>query len=231
MDQTWTEWAEAAAEVNAEVRPVSIEGDVVTRPASAVTSTVHAFLRHLRDQGLDCVPQPIDVVDGEERLTHVAGVSGGDGWYHQHDDAGLASAARLLRRIHDAGQDWVPAGDLAWGMPAVPGDDPVPCHGDPGPWNFVWSDGEAVGLIDWDLLHPAPRPDDVAYALEWFVPMRSDELALEWHHFPEAPDRRHRVQVFLEAYGDLPDFDVADGALDQDAAQIAWVRDNRARLA
>lgn len=131
------------------------------------------------------------------------------------------------------------------------------CHGDVGPWNFIWRDNEAIALIDWDYLHPAPPLDDVAYALRWFAPLRSDVLALEWHHFPEIPDRRHRIQVFLDAYAGLPDFDVVDvvtsrmqrtsqllstladegkepqrtwvaeGALEEEAAEIAWVRDHR----
>ena len=122
-------------------------------------------------------------------------------------------------------------------------------------------DGEAVGLVDWDYLHPAPRLDDVAYALEWFGPLRRDEFVLEWHHFPVVPDRRHRVRVFLEAYGDLPAFDVAEavagrmeavsalmadlaargvepqrtwvaeGALAEREAEIDWVRDHRALFA
>ena len=143
------------------------------------------------------------------------------------------------------------------GAPGITGEDIAYCHGDPGPWNLIWRDNEAVGLIDWDYLHPAPRLDDVAYALRWFVPFRSDELAEEWHHFPEAPDRRHRIRVFLSAYGDLPDFDVvdavttriqatidhcrvladtgqepqrtwvADGFLEHDEGEIAWIRRHR----
>jgi Ser/Thr protein kinase RdoA (MazF antagonist) len=189
-----------------------------------------------------------------ESLRFIPGASGGDAWYHQHTDKGLASAARLLRRIHDAGQAWKPSYDAVWGAPEISADDIVYCHGDPGPWNFVWNDNTAVGLIDWDYLHPGPRIDDIAYALQWFVPLRSDEFALEWHHFPEIPDRQHRIAVFLEAYGDLPTFDVVeaviarmeatrdlvrqlaekgqepqrtwvlDGALDRDNEEIAWVR-------
>lgn len=246
-----------AAEVNADARPVIIDEDVVSRPASQTTSTVHGLLRHIRAQGLDCVPEPLGIHGDVEKLGFIAGADGGDGWYHQHTDQGLASAARLLRRIHDASRSWTPPAGATWGAPAVSGDDIVYCHGDPGPWNFIWHDNEAVGLIDWDYLHPAPRLDDIAYALQWFAPLRSDELALEWHHFPEVPDRAHRIQVFLDAYGDLPAFDVVDavsermqatsdlvralaeqgqepqrtwvaeGALEQDAAEIAWVRDNR----
>ncbi|MGZ8738080.1 MAG: phosphotransferase [Nocardioides sp.] len=252
--------ARRAEEVNAEIRAVAVNGEVVTRPAAATSATVHHYLRHLRSKGLDCVPEPLDVRDGVETLAFIAGADGGDGWYHQHTDRGLASAARLLRAIHDAGQDWEPPEHAAFGAPAVPGTDLVLCHGDPGPWNFIWREQEAVALIDWDFLHPAPRLDDVAYALQWFAPMRSDELALEWHHFPEVPDRRHRVRVFVDNYGDLPAFDVVDtvtarmqassdlvrslaaqgqepqhtwvmeGALDQDAIAIAWVHEHRAVL-
>lgn len=202
------EQAGRAAEINAELRSVTIDGEVVTRPASAGTDTVHSLLRHLRGKGLTSVPRPIDVIDGVERLSYLDGESGGEGWYHQHTDEGLASAARLLRTLHDATQDWEPPVNAIWGAPVVPGADLVYCHGDPGPWNFVWSNQQAVGLLDWDYLHPGPRIDDVAYALLWFVPLRSDTFALDWHNFPEVPDRRHRVRVFLDAYGDFGDFDL-----------------------
>jgi hypothetical protein len=199
-----------AAEANARFHPVEIDGEVVTRPAADGTATVHELLRHLRARGVPGIPEPLGIQAVVERLGFLEGESGGAGWYHQHTDEGLASAARFLRRVHDATALWVPPDDAVWGAPVVPADETVYCHGDPGPWNFVWRDREAVGLLDWDYLHPGPRLDDVAYALRWFVPLRADEHALDWHHFPEVPDRRHRVRVFLEAYGDLPAFDVAE---------------------
>ncbi len=251
------EAAARAEAANTAVRPVRISDDLVTRPAGMASATVQHFLRFLRSQGLDCVPEPVALDEGVETLRYIPGASGGEAWYHQHSDNGLASAARLLRRIHDAGKSWEPPAGAVWGAGAIAADDIVYCHGDPGPWNFVWTDKTAVGLIDWDYLHPGPRLDDIAYALFWFVPLRSDEFALKWHHFPEMPDRRHRIRVFLEAYGEIPTFDVVDavtlrmeamcelvsqlaesgqepqrtwvldGALDRDREEIDWVRQHR----
>ncbi len=222
---------------------------------------MHAFLHHLRSVGLDCVPEPRGATDGIETLSYLPGESGRDGWFAQHPVEGLRSAARLLRRIHDASVGWEPPAEARWAAPPVAGDDLVLCHGDPGPWNFVWDGHEAVGLIDWDFLHPAPRLDDVAYALRWFAPARSDELALEWHHFPVVPDRAARIRAFLEAYGDLPAFDHAEtiaarmeatiaigtalaeagiepqrtwraeGHFEEEAEEVQWVRDHRDLLA
>lgn len=252
---------DGAEQVNRDARPVTIDGDTVTRPAPANAATIHDLLQHLRDQGIVGVPELLRLEGGTETVRFIEGDSGGDAWYHQHTDDGLASAARLLRRVHDATTTWTPPPNAEWGAPAVAahnGEDLVYCHGDPGPWNFVWRDNEAIGLIDWDYLHPAPRLSNVAYALRWFVPLRCDEFVRDWHHFPEIPDRRHRIQVFLDAYGDLPDFDIAEavvrrmqavsdlvshlaelgqepqrtwvaqGALEQNTVEIAWVRDHRA---
>jgi Ser/Thr protein kinase RdoA (MazF antagonist) len=242
------------------LRPIEIVGHVVRRPAQPSTPTVHAFLRHLRTTGFDCVPAPLGLHAGRETLSYLPGASGREGWFAQHSLDGLRSAARLLRNLRDASVGWSPPDDALWGAPPVPGPGLVMCHGDPGPWNFVWDGDQAVGLIDWDFLHPGPRLDDVAYALRWFAPARSDALALDWHHFPEVPDRRARIEAFLQAYGDLPSFDhaeaiarrmeatieierslaeagvepqrtwVEEGHLDEEAEEVRWVREHRSLL-
>jgi hypothetical protein len=246
-----------AAEANEQFRPIVLTSETVTRPAGPHTPTVHSFLRHLRSNGLDCVPEPVSL-DGEtETLRFIEGESGGDGWKHQHDEQGLRSAARLLRRIHDASIDWTPPDDAVFAAPATEGGD-VFVNGDPGPWNFVWREGEAVALIDWDFLHRAPRLSDVAYALRWFAPLRDDQATVEWHHFPEVPDRRERIEAFLDAYGISDDFDVAEAVVQrirytndhvrflaaqgqepqktwvaegnvekEELAEIAWIEENR----
>jgi aminoglycoside phosphotransferase (APT) family kinase protein len=250
-----------AAATNAEFRPVMIDGGVVTRPASPQTATVHTFLRHLRSEGLaDVVPEPLSIDGTTETLRLVEGDAGGDAWQHQHDLAGLESAARLLRRVHDASRTWVPPADAVFGHPVLAApvqEGQVFCHGDPGPWNVVWRDGRAVGLIDWDYLHPGDPVDDLAYALFWFTPTRADAHCLDWHHFPVVPDRRERIRCFLAAYGPTAPFDVvdavvrrgqatidlelalaargvepqrtwvADGVVEEEAAELRWVAENR----
>jgi hypothetical protein len=170
------------------------------------------------------VPEPLSLNGGTETLRYIDGDSGGDGWQHQHDERGLRSAARLLRNIHDASVDWQPAADAVFDAPPGNHGNQVYCNGDPGPWNFVWRNGEAVALLDWDFLHPAPRLDDVAYALLWFAPMRDDEACLRWHHFSEVPDRRARIHAFLDAYGMMASFDVAQAVINRRHETIEHVR-------
>lgn len=179
---------------------VTVSDGLVLRPVRPWTGAVHALLTHLREQGLDCVPEPVGVRDDVEAVTFLEGDSGADGLRHQYDEAGVRSAAVLLRRIHEASQSFEPPDGAEWSHPVVPGARTV-CHGDPAPWNFVWHDGEAVGLIDWDHASPAPAVEDVAHALDTFAPFRPDDVALEDHGFASAPDRVARVRAFLSAYG------------------------------
>ncbi len=196
-----------------------------------------------------------------ETLTYLDGESGPDGWAKVVDLDGLRAAARLLRRYHDAVRGWRPTngGELVWadGSSGAGTGDDIVCHGDVGPWNMVWSDHEPVGLIDWDYAHVAPAVSDVAYALEYMAPFRSDDEAVRWLRYPKPPDRAGRIEAFAQAYG-LTSTDglaeaveaeqvrgrqlvlslagrgeprqvamVADGHLDELDERIAWTRSHR----
>ena len=184
---------------------------------------MHALLRHLRSQGFECVPEPLAINDGIETLSFLAGESGVDSWAHQHTLEGVRSAATLLRTVHDASQGWQPPDDAVWGIAAM-AEVEVICHGDPGPWNMVWDGPRAIGLIDWDFAHPGPALDDVAYALEYFVPFRDDQDALEWHHFPEPPERRSRLGAFVRAYGVADSKGLVDAVIARQEASVDHVR-------
>jgi hypothetical protein len=197
---------------------VVVEGDRVHRPAGWWTPTVHALLAHLHDVGFDRVPRPLGIVDGREVLSYVAGDSGPDGWLRVVPEAGLRAFARLLRDFHEATRGFVPPEDARWAFPAAPSD--VICHGDFAPWNAAWDGLAPVGLFDFDFAGPAAPLRDVAYALEYVAPFRSDETALRWHGFRVPPDRARRIEVFASAYG-LTDVDgLVDAVIDRQRLTI-----------
>lgn len=201
---------------------ITIVDEMVLRPVRPWTGAVHSLLAHLRDRGLDCVPEPVGVRDDVEAVTFLPGDAGSQALPHQVPEAGLSSAARLLRRIHDATEDFEPPEQVEWAFPPVPGAATV-CHGDPGPWNFVWRDGEAVALIDWDYASPAPALDDVAYALETFVPFRDDDFAIEHLGFVRPPDRAARLRIFAQAYGLGTTAGLVDRVIERQQATVSRI--------
>jgi aminoglycoside phosphotransferase (APT) family kinase protein len=206
---------------------VTFVDDLVLRPVRPWTPTIHAFLEHLRGEGLTSVPEPVGIEGDVEAVRVIPGDSGADAWQHQVGEEGVRSAARLLREVHEASRGFARSDRATWALPPQPGADVV-CHGDPGPWNMVWDGPRAIGLIDWDLAHPAPAMSDVAYALEYFTPFRSDELACDdsgGHHFPSPPDRRARLSAFASAYGLESAVGLVDRVIDRQSLTITHVQD------
>jgi hypothetical protein len=209
------------------VERVRINDGQVQRPAGPWTPTVHALLRHLRSAGFTSVPEPLGISDTVETLSWIPGESGAAGWSRITADSGLQAFARLLRHYHRATEGF--AGH-AWAFHdrrAEPGE--VICHGDFGPWNVVWDGPEPVGLIDFDFAGPDSPLRDVAYALEYSAPFRSDEVAMRWHHFAAPPDRRHRIAVFAEAYGLASTEGLVDAVIERQLLTITQVRDLASR--
>jgi Ser/Thr protein kinase RdoA (MazF antagonist) len=106
----------------------------------------------------------------------------------------LAAAARLIRRFHDA-----TAGT------AVAGDDEVVCHHDLSPCNFVFRDGDPVGIIDFDLAAPGTRRQDVGMAIFLWLNLGTDG--------PEPTEQAARMRVFCRAYGTDANADVVDAVI------------------
>jgi Ser/Thr protein kinase RdoA (MazF antagonist) len=198
--------------------------DLVLKPARPWTATVHLLLRHLRDVGVEQVPEPVGIRDGVQALRWIPGDCGPEAWRHQRDEAGVRSAGALLRRVHDATEGFEAPEGAEWAVHPTPGATVV-THGDPGPWNFVWRDGEAVALLDWEYASPAPALDDVAYAVDTFAPFRSDEEAQEAYGFDDPPDRLARLRSFSEAYGLGGTAGLFDRVVDRQNATIARITD------
>ncbi|MFD4112191.1 aminoglycoside phosphotransferase family protein [Streptomyces niveus] len=201
-------------------------GDTVRRPVHPWTPAVHQLLRHLEGVGFPYSPRVRGIdEEGREVLTYLEGESGPQGWAKVVDDTGLVSFARFLRGYHDAVAGFRLPEGLSWcTRESGPGDGEVVCHGDFGPWNIVWAQGDPVGILDWDYARPADRLHDIAYALEYVAPFRDDAECLRWLRYPEPPDRRHRLELFTVAYGLTSTDGLVDAVIDVQKAAIGQVR-------
>ena len=168
-------------------------GRIVHRPTGPWTSAVHELLRHLRQTGLDGVPDVVGIdSDGAEMLSFLAGRSLAPDEEEPSDEL-LASGAAWLRRFHDAVEGFQPDGPRVWRQTTAdlaPGQ--IVCHNDPGTYNWI-VDGDAfVGLIDWDQAGPGHPIDDVD------VPVldRRSALPRDPGDGCRAPRRRGRSRVW-----------------------------------
>lgn len=205
-------------------------GKTIRRPLEPWSASVHALLDHLSGKDFPA-PEFLGVDDqGRETLTAIDGVSGPDGWAQVVPEDGLRATARLLRRYHDAVADFH-FEPLPWaGVEGPSAADAILCHGDFGPWNLVWRDGEPVGVIDWDYAWPQTALHDVCYALEYVTPFRDDAEYLRWLRYPERPDRRRRIAIFADAYGLPSTPGLVDELIDGVIAQQKLVADRSRRL-
>lgn len=194
---------------------VTRAGDTVRRPLQPWSSSIHDLLGHLESTGFPA-PRVVQVEDETEVLTWLEGASGASGWAKVVPEPGLRGWGRFLRRYHDAVADYRPGPASVWssGVAGCAVGELV-CHGDFGPWNAVWRGDDVVGLIDWDHARPASPMFDVAYALEYVAPFRSDEACVRDMRYPVPPDRRRRASAFCEGYG----IDVPSDLVEQVASQ------------
>ena len=177
--------------------------DTVRRVTGPWTPAVHAVLRHLEARGFDgaCRVRGID-----DRGREILGYIDGDaptGWPDPYPAwvwtaATLESAARLLRRYHDAIADFVPSADAAWRQPAGPPPHELICHNDVGPFNTVFRGERAVAMIDWDQVAPGSRAWDLAIAVWRWAPVTATPSG------EVRGTQGERIRRFCAAYG-FPD--------------------------
>lgn len=181
-------------------------GDTVRRPAGRWTPTIQHLLQHIRQAGIEEVPEPLGLDgDGREMFGLIDGNTIGaadywPGW--SRSEATIQEVGRLLRRIHDASRGFGGGQVLPWRLKdAAVLDGEVVCHNDVAPYNLVWRpEAGVVGLIDWDFAAPGDPRIDVAFAVWQFAPLHHLRLSrrLGW---PEDVDRVARARLLIDAYG------------------------------
>ncbi len=156
-------------------------GDTVRRPVKAHAAFAHQLLRYLEKQGFPGAPKFLGIDSaGREVLSFMPGSVPPE--LGHFTDVQLLSAARLLRKLHDATRGF-PLGESS----------EVICHGDPSPCNCVFADGVPTAFIDFDEAHPGSRLDDLGYAAWLWIDVGNDELAVDF--------QAQRVANFFTSYG------------------------------
>ena len=210
-------------------RRVIREGNAVIRPCYPSSPAAHRLLRYLEATGFSAAPRFLGTDGTTEQLSYIAGEAGPAGWSHAASDEGLWALGRLLARYHEAVARYAPDPSDEWSSGATglrPGQ--VMLHGDPGPWNVVWSeDGTPLAFIDWDHANPGDRLEDLGYLAAYSAPLvADDEEAVSWMRHPGPPDRRRRLQILADGYG----ID-ADGLVDHAIAVMAKTNRTVERMA
>jgi len=184
--------------VGGNLTTVSRVRDTVRRDVGPWTTQVHRLLGHLRVKGIQEVPAPLGFdQQGREILSFIPGLVGHDPLPEfLRSDEVLTSAARLLRRIHDATEDIAQTWLSGWQSPAR---EPVEviCHGDFAPYNCVFDKGKLIGVIDFDHAHPGNREWDLAYALYRFAPITDPSNP---DGYGTIIDQCRRVRLFCDEY-------------------------------
>lgn len=171
-------------------------GNEVRRGRTRWSEASHAVLRHLESVGFVQAPQFLGS-DGEiDRFSFVPGETPDADLLGYRDDAVLTQVGVMIRDYHDAMASFVPPAGLEWPVtPGMPASDGTICHNDIAPWNVVFEDGKLNALIDWDLVAPATRAWDLAYAAWRFALLYPDEM------FGSPGERVRRIHLLLDAYG------------------------------
>ncbi len=184
--------------VGGNMSAVSRVGDTVRREAGFWTPQVQRLLAHLQAKGIRETPSPLGFDErGREILSFIPGEVGHSPTPQLRSEEILLSAARLLRRIHDATADVAQAWLSGWQAPTRPPVEVI-CHGDFAPYNCVFDQGKLVGVIDFDHAHPGSRLWDLAYALYRFAPITAPSNP---ENFGDPAEQSRRVRLFCDAYG------------------------------
>lgn len=156
-------------------------GNTVRRPRTAASSTVRLLLTHLEMKGFSAAPRYLGV-DGQGRdmFSYIPGSVGK--WQFYSDDT-IRQAGQLLRAFHDA----TTGSELLLGRPVM-------CHHDPGPNNFVFQGCRPIAFIDFDMIAPGERLEDLGYmAWSWCISAKENRQPVE--------TQAAQVGILVSAYG------------------------------
>jgi Ser/Thr protein kinase RdoA (MazF antagonist) len=180
-------------------------GETVRRPFKPSSPFVRQLLVKLEETGFEAAPRYLGSDHaGRESFSFLPGDVPAE-LDASFDDETLATAARLIRRYHDA----TAGTELA-------GEHEVVCHNDLSPCNFVFREGTPVAIIDFDAAAPGERLRDIGYAAFLWLNLGTDG--------PPLREQVRRLNVFCRAYDVEPSSLVVDAIVAAVAANAEQLR-------
>jgi hypothetical protein len=156
-------------------------GNTVRRPRNAASSAVRSLLSHLEMKGFSAAPRYLGTDEqGRDIFTYILGAIGK---WQLYSDETIRLAGRLLRAFHDA----TTGSNLLFGRPVM-------CHHDPGPNNCVFKENRPIAFIDFDMIAPGERLEDLGYmAWSWCISAKESRQPVE--------TQAGQVAILANAYG------------------------------
>ena len=175
--------------------------DLVIRPSNPWTQDVHNFLNYIIDEGAHFVPKPYGINENDEEMISFLP---GDVFNYPLpkkllSDSMIICSAKLLSKYHKYSQSYISKlmGEEKWMLPTIYPIE-VMCHGDFAPYNVTIINDQAVGIIDFDTLHPGTAMWDIAYAIYRWVPFTSSKNP---DHYDDLEEQIRKAKLFLDSYG------------------------------
>lgn len=157
-------------------------GDTVRRTMTWDRTMAHHLLRHLEASGFDGAPRFLGLDDeSREMLDFLPSDLPPDA--SGFSDAQLAAAAALLRRFHDATEDFGPVRES--GAEVI-------CHNDWTPANTVFRAKMPYAMIDFDTVAPGTRLWDCCYSAWTWLDLGDPDYS--------SHEQLRRLALFCEAY-------------------------------
>jgi Phosphotransferase enzyme family len=183
-------------------------GNTVVRPTNPASGAVASLLRHLEKKGFEGAPRYLgNDRRGRDVFSYIAG-NVPLKWQLFPDET-IATAARLLRAFHDA----TLGSQLLQGKSVI-------CHNDPGPNNVVFQDGQPAAFIDFDMMAPGERLEDLGYmAWSWCISSKSARQPVS--------TQARQVGILARCYGIGPSQarDLVDSILERQVRNIElWLQ-------
>jgi hypothetical protein len=183
-------------------------GATVRRPTSPSSALVRRVLEHLEAVGFDGAPRWLGTdLLGRDVLSFVDGEVAGRPWPQWVGDPQRAvSVARLVRRLDDAMQHLelapskiaAPDADLSAAPASIAPAPALLIHADITPENVVFVAGRATAVIDFDMVRPGTRVEEVVNVLLWWAGWMAPE---DREPALRSVDPAERGRLLVDAYG------------------------------